>query len=160
MEQLDLSSFCKTKAQAHDFTTRIAAITEKIYETSFALEPVLQEILGMKKKDLLMTLIHKENINTDSAADLKKFFLTMQDTLIKLPVITLTIAFEPQETTLQVLSDWFSFNLKKQVLFDIETNTQLIAGAKIKYNGTYADFSVKPLFDKMLSEYITQTINQ
>jgi F0F1-type ATP synthase delta subunit len=156
MEQLDITSICKTKTQGHYFASRLAKVTEKVYETSFNLEHALQEVFGMKIKDQLLTLMQKENCNIESAAAVKSFLLKLQQTITELPVTTLTIAFEPQEKTLQVLSDWFVMNLKQQVLFDIVIDEQLIAGTKINYKGKFADYSVKPLFDKMLDEFLVQ----
>ena len=64
-----------------------------------------------------------------------------------LPVLSLTIAFEPQDGTLKTLAEWFFINMHKQMLFELEVDRKVIAGAKIKYNGKFYDFTIRSTFE-------------
>ncbi len=57
-----------------------------------------------------------------------------------MPVITLTVAFEPNKQMLKSVSEWFVVNTKKQMLFDIRIDRTLIAGAAINYEGKFLIF--------------------
>lgn len=152
MEQLDLSYFCKTKGQALDFASRIATIAETIYHTNFSLERALIEQLGIQKKDRFIALLREQQINTESRNALKEFFALISDKVASLPVISLTIAFEPNEAVLQAISQWFLLNAKKQVLMDIQFDRSLIAGATLTFNGKFKDYSIRSQFQKVVTE--------
>jgi F0F1-type ATP synthase delta subunit len=102
-----------------------------------------------------MKLLRDNNITSQSNNTLKDFLTKLQETTIALPLLSLTIAFEPTEETLKAFSEWFLLNVKKQVLFDIAVDPTLIGGATISYNGKHVNFSIKPTFDKILQEATT-----
>jgi F0F1-type ATP synthase delta subunit len=151
MEELDLSSFFTTKAQATDFSSRLATISEKIYKTHFNLEKTCMDEFGIKKKDAFIKLLRDNKVNVESSAELQAFFKKIQEKTATLPVLSLTVAFEPREQTLKELSEWFLLNINKQALFDITVDRNLIAGAVINFQGKSLDFSVRPKFDQILS---------
>lgn len=151
MDSLNLSDFFTTKGQATDFLSRLATLSEMIYKTDFKLETSLMGLFGIQKKDKFLTLLRENNIPSNSAEDLKNFIITLQTTIAKLPVFSLTIAFEPTEQTLKVISEWFVMNLRKQAIFDFVVDPSLIAGATINYNGRFKDYSFKNPVEQMLS---------
>jgi F0F1-type ATP synthase delta subunit len=148
MNTLDLSSFFQTKAQASDFASRIASLSEKLYETNFNLEKQLLNEFGLKKKDRFMTLLHENNISAESNTSLKDFFAKMQQHITSLPLLTLTIAFEPNDETMKTLAEWFLLNINKQVVFEIIVDRSLVAGAAISFNGKQIDLSIHDKFSK------------
>lgn len=150
MTNLDLTFFFQTKRQADDFSNRIAAVSEQLYQTNFDLEKALNEQFGIQKKDRFLTILRENNIANDSIPAIKAFLTDMNKMIASLPVLTLTIAFEPNEQTLKSLSEWFIINLKKQVLFSISVDRSLIAGATLSYNGKYLDFSIRQKFDEIV----------
>lgn len=154
MENLDLSYFFKTKLQAGDFSTRLATISQQIYETHFSLETALVDAFGMQKKDKFIVLLRDNAVNTDSPTALKEFLDKLQEKIAALPVLSLTIAFEPKEQTLITISEWFLLHMKRQVLFETITDPQLIAGAAITFNGKFLDFSVKSKFEGILNSIV------
>jgi F0F1-type ATP synthase delta subunit len=155
METIDVSTFCKTKSEANDFMKRLAIISEKIYETNFQLDKVALELFGIQKKDRFLLLLRDNNVPSESASLLKEFLTKLQDTIAKLPVLSLTIAFEPKEETLQAFSEWFLINTKKQVLFNVVVDPCLIAGATISFNGKHGNFSIKESFDRIVGNVLT-----
>lgn len=157
METLDLSAFFKTKAEALDFSVRLAAISQKVFETDFQLEPALSEQFGLQKKQLLLALLRDNGVQVEKASALKDFLSQLQTQIRSLPVLTLSLAFEPKDKTLKVLSDWFLLNMKRQVLFDITVDPTLIAGIAIHFNGKFLDFSIRETFKKVLSELLTSS---
>jgi F0F1-type ATP synthase delta subunit len=152
MEDLDLSCFFKTEAQAVDFSTRLCAISDKIYNTNFNLEKTLTDQLGIQEKDKFMTILRNNKIPLSSNSALKDFIGKIQEKISSLPTVSLTLAFEPKEKTLKSLSDWFPLNINQQVLLDIKVDPEIIAGASISYKGKFLDFSVKPVFDQVCNE--------
>ena len=156
MNTIDLSPFFQTKIQAADFSSRVATLAEKIYETDFNLEKALMDQFGLKKKDGFMTLLRDNKIASESNTALKQFLTQLQETIAALPVLSLTIAFEPTEKTMKALSEWFLINSNRQVLFAVTVDSRIIAGASISFNGKDQDFSIKAKFDQIVQEGLTK----
>jgi hypothetical protein len=153
---LDFSNFFQTRSQANDFSARLETITEQAYHTTFNIEKALMEQFGIAKKDKFLTLLRDNKVGVDQIKPIKDFIKKVQTIIASLPVVPITIAFEPKEQTLQLLSEWFMVNLKKQVLFDITVDRKLIAGAAITFNGKYRDFSIKTKFNETTNRVLTQ----
>jgi len=151
MEILDLSDFFKTKAEAIDFSQRLSIVAQNIFETNFNLDKVLLEQLGLRRKEKFVALMRESGINISTGVSIKDFIVLIQNKISFLPVLSITLAFEPTLATLQALSDWFLLN-KKQVLFEITVDKSLLAGVALYYNSKYLDFSVKNRFEKILND--------
>jgi F0F1-type ATP synthase delta subunit len=147
---MDLSDFFTTRSQASDFAAHLNTIIDKVFTTNFDLEKTLTQELGIRKKDAFIKLLRDNKIVSSSTGDVQNFLKKIQETVIALSVVSLTIAFEPTEETLKVFSQWFLSSLNKQVLFDIHVDTNLIAGATITYNGKFKDYSIRPIFENFI----------
>lgn len=154
MDNLDLSSFFNTKPQAQDFSTRLAGIAQKIFETSFNPEAALLDQFGIEKKDDFMVLMRNNNVNGQSRKAIKEFIDAIQSKISSLPVLSIVMAFEPKDKTLRVLSQWFIVNTKKQMLFEIKVDPTIVGGAAMYVGGQYLDYSIKPKFDNIVNEIL------
>lgn len=152
MDTIDLSDFFKTKAEAQEFADQIASVVEKVYENNFSLEKALTEKLGIQKKDKIINLLRDNSISAKSNNEVKEFFGKILDKCSNISTLSITLAFEPDEKTMNLLSEWCILNLGKQVVFDVNVDRSLIAGAKIFYNGKYFNFSIKPTFERIINE--------
>ena len=159
--QTDLSEFFITKKQAYDFIQSLGKIIDQLFEVNFNLESTLINEFGIDKKDKFMNLLRDLKMNNLTNEELKKFLLKLQDNIRKMPIITLTIAYEPNEASLKAFLEWFIFNLKKQILIDIQIDKKLIAGTTINYYGKFKDYSVKPFFEQLINQKINaHSINE
>jgi len=156
---IDLSNFFNTKAEANDFVTRLATISENLYQTDFTIEHALMEAFGIKKKDIFILLLREQGIPLDATSALKEFFCQLAKSVATFPVLTITVSFEPKEQTLKTLSTWFVVNTKRQVIFDIQVDPSLLAGAAITFNGKFFDFSVRSHFDQIFNDALTTKEN-
>jgi F0F1-type ATP synthase delta subunit len=158
MEQIDLSGFFTTRTQASDFSTRLAGLAALMYDTHFDLEKILLEQLGIQKKDKFITLLRHNNIPLDSNFAIKAFIERIKEKISTMPVMTLTIAFEPKEVTLKAFAEWFLINTNKQVLLDVRLDKEIIGGAIISVNGKFFDFSVRPQFNSVLKGVVSSAL--
>ena len=154
MDNIDLTDLFTTKTEANDFLARLTSVSEKFFQTGFTLEKALYENFGVNKTDKLLMILRQNNVATESLPAVKDFFFILMAKISSLPVLTLTLAFEPQEQTLVAVSEWFFINMHKQMLFEINVDKNIIAGAHIKYNGKFFDFSVRSTFEKILTTYM------
>jgi len=155
--ELDLSVFFSTKAQAQSFSSGLSALSEKIYQTGFNIENILLNEFGIEKKEKFLKILRENNINTQSASELKTFIDKLILQIAQLPVLTLTIAFEPKEANLKIFAEWFVLNLNKQVIFDIVIDASLIGGAALTYKGKFMDYSIRPEFEKIADKILRKS---
>jgi F0F1-type ATP synthase delta subunit len=148
MDTVDLSELFNTRPQSIDFSSRLTVVIKQIFAKEFNPEKVLLEQFGIEKKDAIMTLLRNNNVNPQSRLDIKAFLEKIQEKINSMQVISLILAFEPREETLQGLSQWFLINMNRQVLFDIKVDKTLIGGAAILSGGKYLDYSIRPNFMK------------
>jgi hypothetical protein len=154
----DLTYFFSTKSQANNFISQIGLIAENAYHTDFNLEKMLLEQFGIQKKDKFMTFLREQKVNTESPGVLKDFLTKIITYINSLPVLSMTLAFEPNEQTLHAISGWFLMQINKQVILDLTIDRSLIAGAAINYNGKYFDMSIKEKFKKISKEILDSQI--
>jgi len=162
MELLDFSEFFRTKSEANAFSDALSAIIDEIYTVDFTVEKALTKQFGLQKKDKLLLLLRQETFNGLSGNQLKECFLRWQSMVAKMPVLSVTLAFEPHDETLKILSDWVTINMQRQFLFDITVHRDLIGGATLSFNGKHMDFSIRPSLEKIINEDQTKqpTINE
>ena len=150
VSQIDLSEFFITKSQATDFIRSLDTIEDQMYEVNFNLEASLTKEFGIQKKDRFVELLRSLKMTNPSNEVLKELFVNIQDTVKNLSILSLTIAFEPDETTLKSFLQWFLFTLNKQIIIDIKVERDIIAGATVNFNGRFRDYSIKLLFDQII----------
>lgn len=160
MDTPDLSKLVKTKAQARELIIRIASVSEQVFQTNFNLETALSEQFGMQKKDIFVAMMRNAGISEQKPSQIKNFLTKLQEQINALPVLSVSLAFEPTEKTLKILSDWFLLNVKRQVLFDITVDPSLIAGIAIHYNGRFLDFSVQDRIQVVIKAMLTESPTQ
>ena len=76
-----------------------------------------------------------------SLDDFKQLFYQM-------PVVGLTLAFNPSRSFLSGVRDWFSQNLGKTAVVKLEVDPELIGGVKLVCNDHYLDLSVSAKLDE------------
>lgn len=155
MDQMDLSDFFTTKSQATDFSARLSTIEGSLYEVDRNLETVLQEQLGVKKKDKFLTLLRENNVALDSNPAIKEFFNKIKESIKSMPGAAITMAVEPDEKILKAISDWFLLNLEQQILIETIVDPELIAGAAVDYKGKHFDASIKSVFKQICAEKLS-----
>lgn len=141
----DILNIIMTKKEATDFVTNIDILINSLFNLKIDIEKKMAEILSSKQKQALTALIKKSGINLKDAMGLQNFLKELRSGVESLPVVALTLAFEPKEENIKNISDWFALNLKKEVLLEITVDPKIIAGAVVVFGGNYRDFSVKKI---------------
>jgi hypothetical protein len=160
MENIDLTDFFRTKGEGVDFSQRLSRVGDRIYENDFNLDKSLSEVLGLERKDKFMKILRDNGVSENSKTSLADFIKKILDKISATPIVSLIIAFEPTDETLKKLSDWFLLNTKKQAIFDIKVDPQIVAGAQVLAGGRYRDYSVKLKFDEAMKNLITVSADQ
>lgn len=70
-----------------------------------------------------------------------------------LPVIKITLAFEPASEFMQFISTFFTQAFRKKVILDYKINPNIKAGVIIETKGFYKDYSLSAMLEKVFSEH-------
>ena len=157
---IDLSDFFITRSQANDFTVRLNAIVGQMYTANYNFEKAINAQFGIQKADIFLKILRDHGLQNATLREVQDFLKKIQDIVKDLSVVSLTIAFEPSEDMLKSLVQWFTLNVHKQVVFDIQVDHHIIAGVKINYNGKFKDYSVGPLFDTLVQNMLHPQTSQ
>jgi F0F1-type ATP synthase delta subunit len=143
----DILVLIRIKDEANEFQKQLDNLLNVLF-TDTPFETLLREHISYEKQEKLLTLFSKEHINTKQLAEVQACIQEIKKNIAKIPVLTLAIAFPPQQKLLEIIATWFMVNTKKPVLLDIAVNKSLIGGAVIEYKGLFKDYSLKRILEE------------
>lgn len=84
--------------------------------------------------------------------EIKILFSNVYRTICALPILQLTLAFEPSEAIIGNISRWARQNLAAGILIDLSLDRSILGGAIIVYRGKFYDLTLRKklqdIFDK------------
>jgi hypothetical protein len=98
---------------------------------------------------LIMKLEEKGIIYKNNKTE-KDFFENLKNSLKKIKIIKIKIAFKPSEFFLTRLSNWIKKNIDEKAVLDIEYDDKIIGGAIIEYQGKRVDFSLASKINEII----------
>lgn len=93
--------------------------------------------------DILITAFAKESITPENQITVKRQIDELADKLRSCKSIQLTIAFQPDDATITLFSDWIKRNIRNDLLIDLKFDKSIVGGALIIAGGKYKDYSVR-----------------
>lgn len=107
----------------------------------YKLEEVLEKFVRVRVATEINRIIKMNP--TANKEEIKALLSKAYRTICALPIIKLSLAFEPSETIINNLSFWARQNLEPGVLLDLSLDRSIIGGVVISYKGKFFDFSLK-----------------
>lgn len=123
----------KTKNKSVDFINLLDEVLKLTYSKKF-------------NKDILKELPFEIDENTDISEQLKIY----KNAILEAKILDLTLFFEPDDSFITKLYDWFKKNGFNNFLLNISVDSKICGGLEISYNGKYVDLSIR----KTVSEYV------
>lgn len=131
-----------TKREAERLLEEIEIIRNGLFEArGGAFESLL------KNKVRAITAENIRQIFAEEGVDKKKYLDKVEELVMKMPNVSLILAFEPSEGAVERFYSKISEAAGKPMLLDIVYEPQIIGGAVIIFNGRYRDFSFKKIFE-------------
>jgi len=138
-----LLSLIKTKPYADEILLRIDELKESLYNKRIDLDKKMGELFSFELKEKIKAYSWQEQINLNDPVSFGKFLADLRGYIKNMPVVTIKIAYDPDEETVKEISAWFVENYGKNVLIELVSNKSLIGGAIIEFNLSSKDFSLK-----------------
>lgn len=115
------------------------------------LEKINQNINFLSRESLLKLLM-QNCPNLDNPGSLEKVIEGIRESLNKIPIVTIIVAFNPSQGAVEKISDFICQSFSKRIVIDIKVDSEIIGGVKIIYEGNIKDFSIKRLLDRYFQE--------
>jgi hypothetical protein len=121
---------------------------EEFYNTAFESTdmPLQQQIFQKLPKEIADILIQKLTTaqpTPETKIGIKRLVNELLDKLRTCKSIKLTIAFQPDDATITLFSDWIKTNTNESALLDLQFDKSIVGGAQIIAGGMYKDYSVR-----------------
>jgi hypothetical protein len=99
-----------------------------------------------------------------SSIELKKVFSALREEILKRPVVTLTVAFEPSREQIISYGEWFRTDVHPKALVTIVFSAQVVGGCSITWQGKQVTYDLEYLLKArkndilaVVEKYVTQS---
>lgn len=147
-----LLSLIKTKQYSDEVIERIDELKESLYNKRIDLDKKMGELFSFELKEKIKSYSWAEQVNLNDPESFGKFLSNLRSHIKSMPVVTVKIAFEPDEESVKEISSWFMENFGKNVLIDLIFDKSLIGGAIVIFNQISKDLSLKKKLEDRYKE--------
>ena len=138
-----LLALIKTKAYSDEMIGKIDELKDCLYNKRIDLDKKMGELFSFELKEKIKAYSWQEQVNLNDPESFGKFLTNLRNHIKNMPVVTIKIAFNPDDEIVKEVCNWFVENFGKNVLVDLVYDKNLIAGAVIIFNESSKDFSLK-----------------
>lgn len=132
-----------TKEELHHLLVSLDELQERTYSLKTPMLDTLDQLLPYDKKEVFLTLCHKNHVVFENPHSLKQCILDIRKEAKALPVVELSIAYTPTEEHLKELQAWFEAQVGQKYIFEITVDHSIVGGAVVSANGFYKDFTLQ-----------------
>ncbi len=145
-----LIELTKTTEDIVDMSDEISALMYGLYHTElYKFEKVLEQSVRLRVASEIRRLLKSYELTGKD--EIKQFLSQGYKTICALPILRLTLAFEPSETAINDISDWARNNIEERIILDLTLDRRLLGGALIEYKGKYYDYSLKTKLEEIFA---------
>lgn len=114
---------------------------------------LIPRLFPKKQADAILSFCRSNSISLDDSMQVQQLIKTLTQQVTILPVLSITLSFEPNEETINLIATWIQSNIGHGILFDINIDKTILGGAIIEWRGVYKDFSLLKKIDTYFSSY-------
>lgn len=126
----------QTKLEVDRLLAEIEVLSKRLYQTSRR-----HRKLAIPKG--ITKVAKKQKVNFNNRQELEDFLTKFKKTLMNLPTVSLTLAFSPSKVLIKKLAAWVKENVGPAVILEIKTDTTILGGLILSFQGRYQDLSLK-----------------
>src|SRR3989344_2233243 len=138
-----LLSLIKTKLHADEIIEKIDELKDSLYNKRVDLDKKMGELFSFELKEKIKAYSWQEQVNLNDPVSFGKFLNNLRGHIKNMPVVTVKIAFNPDEEIVKEISAWFVESYGKDILIDLQSDPGLVGGTVVVFNQQSLDFSLK-----------------
>lgn len=119
-----------------------------LYNANINVAEELSLILPHDVKESFLSIVHGSGIDMRDSQALHLLILDMKNKIKGIPVMGLTVAYEPTEKDLRDFSSFLFTNIGMQIVFHVVRDESLLGGCKIEFGGRIGDYTLKKELDR------------
>lgn len=143
----DILSLVKTQEEANEFQKQIDHLLSMLF-TNVPFETAVQETISFDKQGKLLSIFNREHVNVQQIQALQTILQEIKKTIAQLPIITISLAFEPKQRVIETIVTWLLAHTKRPALIHIIVDRSLIGGAILEYKGILKDYSLRKILQE------------
>ena len=116
-----------------------------------ATERILSTNFPEHTANAMRNILHDPQFK-NNPEDVRKFFHDLQNTIGKMAVLKLGIAFKPTEGMIAKLHEWTDKNLGPGIVLDISYDALMLGGARIIFGGRYKEMTLAQMITDTLAK--------
>ncbi len=143
-----------TVSELQLFYKEIDHIVSSLFSDSSSISDILEKSLSPEKKEVIINYLENEHVDIKNPVLIQESLLKLKKEGDKIPVVNLTLAFEPTQSILKNMSLWFLRRIQKKVVLNITLERTVLGGAFISYDGKYKDYTIQTKLNKYFEKQI------
>lgn len=141
-------SICTTE-DAREAIEDLTALSASVFkEDKEGVEKKIATVVSFALADRIKQYCKEKQISLQDTTAFVDFIETLTKAIRELPIMTLYLAFSPNEQYVKQLSALACRYGNQRVLLDIIVDKKLIGGAMIAWKGVYKDYSLRKRVDE------------
>lgn len=141
-----------TSMQAQDLVRQLDDLIDSLFKFRESIDDKFERCISVNYQSLVRQWCQEAGLDLEDRVGVQKQLTLLRKELLAIPVLHITIAYEPKGFQMKPLNEWLSKNFDRKVLLDITVDHTIIGGALIQSGGYYKDYSVrKSLLDQYAS---------
>lgn len=129
----------------NQFLSCLEELEGYLFNAKISIQNKAQEILPHFLLRAFLETLADEKIEIADPLAVAHFVTGLKKELVNMPIVHLSLAFDPKEALLKKISDWFEIEFGKKVLLEISVEKSIVAGIIIEENGIHRDYSLKKI---------------
>ena len=147
----ELLSKLRTKDDLDILRGELDLLENALYQTNTLYNDVIKNDIRSWVSEIILR---------EGKEDLKGYIKKIKADLLKLPVLSASINFEPSNSFIEKMSMWLKKNIDEKIVVDLLMNTASLGGIQLSYRGKYLDLSLRKKISAELSNLRLNTSNK
>lgn len=137
-----LDEIC-TKEAAQEFAGKLDELQTLVFNVHLDIETKMNEILTAELTQKVRSYCMNHTINIKDPSVFHRFLMDLKEEVKMTPVVTMHLAFHPEDQQVKRMSDWLISQIHKKIFLEIVVKKDLVGGAIIIWNGIYKNYSLE-----------------
>lgn len=145
-----------TTSMANEVLAQLEGLNNALQQTSEDWDEYMKNEMSESLAEILRGVFTE----ITEPAERVRVISALEESIQRMPVVTLTLSFRPRERFLERVTVWFREVLGRMVLIEARYDTYVLGGAVVAYEGKHADVSLRSMFDEKLEAYKQAIVQQ
>ncbi|MBP9690571.1 F0F1 ATP synthase subunit delta [Candidatus Woesebacteria bacterium] len=132
-----------TTTQCNEAVNALQHAVDASYDTKKDIMKVLDSYMPYNLTNAILEIAAEKQINLRDGAAATPFLREVLETLKHAVIVDITLAFYPTYEQLSKILQWWRQEMNPHVVLNLTVDPQVVAGAKIGYNGSISDLTMK-----------------